>query len=330
MGYEIVYDRRFIRCGDLYIPYCLYGSSNVTERSYSGREVRERHWDLFSYGDSMVLATEGDLMDIVRKYHTGARSENFVFHGKWLDDAQVVKFFQNGIRDAVTIEEIRQQTRMTPRCFVSAYVYNDDADLYPESDRLIHTHYEEFESVYIKTSDELSAWVKDALAKKKELITAGKAQYAFLRISFLTKEPLRVCPRQNISVPCVAKGRYGYVKSATHNSWSYTKDIKEARRFQNSEEAYAYVSVNADLGAIKLVPWVEKTERVDNFILSVNSTHGRLYVSKLTARSLHYAYMRASAKRFPSEKAAMKWYAEKVAGRFNGVSDPIVEEIKNV
>ena len=44
MSYEIVYDRRFIKVGDKYVPMICQGSSNGYEIVFGGREVAEKNF----------------------------------------------------------------------------------------------------------------------------------------------------------------------------------------------------------------------------------------------------------------------------------------------
>lgn len=321
MGYTIVYDRLFLRERDKYIPICLYGSSNCTEMIWSGgryREVLERSWDTFSYGDEMILGTEAEIMMKVRSLHVGDRSENFKFHGGWLDDHQVVSFFRNGIKNAVTVEELKQQARITPTCRISYYTPETETQpVYGEHRTSMEEH--------PKTSDELAAWVVSAKAEKARLIASGEAKSVYLCIGFSGREPIRACPAVKIDGPCVAKGKHGWIVSVDNRGASFNPDRAKARVFANSEEAYLYCAQYPYLGAVRVsAKTTEKPEKPSNIVLSV--TRGGVpgfYVHRLTRNTLHYVYNAAYAKkRFKTEAAAMSWYARHVEGRFEAVSDP--------
>lgn len=320
MGYTIVYDRLFLRAGDRYIPVCLYGSSNCTEMVWSGgsyREVLERSWDTFSYGDEMILGTEQEIMAKVRSLHNGDRNENFKYGGKWMTDTQVVTFFKNGISGAVTVEELLRQARITPTCYLSYYTPETKEHPYGDCKRATEE--------YPKTSDELAAWVGRAKAEKNRLVASGEAKSVYLRIGFSGRDPIQAYPESKHAGPCVAKCKHGWIASVDSRSASFTNERAKARVFANSEEAYMYCAQYPYLGAVRVsAKTTEKPEKPSNIVLSVtrNGVPG-FYVHQMTRNTLHYVYNAAYAgKRFKTEAAAMSWYARHVEGRFESISDP--------
>ena len=331
MGYTIVYDRLFLRCGDRFIPFCLYGSNNCTQISYrTNKEIRERSWDTFIYNDDMILGTADEIMDIVKRLHTGDRQENFKYHGRWLDDAQVVTFFANGIRHAVTVEELRQQTRESLECCISAYVPDEDADNYPQSERWNHEHHERLQQMYPKSTDELIQWIEAAKTEKANVLSSGKARSAYINIYCASEEPLKVIPREKLNEPCFLYApRWGYVISVSKSEATFTgpENWEKAQSFLNSEDAYLAADTNPNLGAVKLVPvrQLQKAKERANVVLSVQTNAGRRYIEKKTPRWIYYTSLPERAKKFRSEAAAMKWYQEKVEGKATGTSAPRTE-----
>lgn len=334
MSIEIVYDRKFIRCGDRYIPFCLYGSSNCTQRNYrTGREVLERSWNTFVYNDDMLLATEAELMAIVRKYHDGDRSDNFRFRGEMLNDEQVVRFFQNGIKGAVTVEELREQTRCSVSCYLGAYVNDADAAKYPEEERWRHSHFETKFDLHPRTTDELVDWIVRMKAEKAKWIQSGATKHAYITINYYSDEAIKAFPKKVINAPCIAKCSYGYVVSASETTMSYNKDASKAKVFENSDAAYLYIRQNHNAGAVRLFPY-DSTAAVKEktIVLSLKdeknySTYGRLYVWKLTRGRMHYTMNPRAAHRFVSEKEALRYFEKKIQGRFSGVSEPRAEAV---
>jgi hypothetical protein len=147
-------------------------------------------------------------------------------------------------------------------------------------------------------------------------------------------KPLDVKPRQSLSEPCVLKAsKYGYIANISRGSASFTKDAGKAKVFKDSDEAYlALASFGGGLSA-QVVAQRKLAARADkprNVVLSVRSGSGfRHYVFKLTGRALHYTDAARAAKCFASEKEAMRWYEQRIVGRFTGVCDPKTEVVAN-
>ena len=331
MSFTIVYDRLFLRCGDRYIPFCLYGSNNCTQISYrTHKEIRERDWNSFIYNDDMILGTADKIMEIVTNLHQGDRQENFKYHGRWLDDAQVIKFFENGIKRAVTVEELRQQAHESLDCCISAYVLNDDADKYPQSERWNHEHHEWLLQKHPKSTEELIQWVEAAKAEKANLLSTGKARSAYINIHCASEEPLKVIPREKLNEPCFLYApRWGYVIRVSKHESTFTgpENWEKAQVFLNSEDAYLAADTNQNLGAVKLVPvrQLQKAKERTSVVLSVQTNAGRRYIERKTPRRIYYTSLPERAKKFKSEAAALKWYQEKVEGRVIGLKDPETE-----
>ena len=318
MGYTIVYDRLFLRAEDRYIPICLYGSNNCTE-FINGREVLERSWDSFSYCDDMLLASAETLMREVRSRHEGKGKENFKFHGKWMDDASVVRFFENGIKRAVTIEELRRQ--YSGVASLHAYL-----SCWPKGDGWCKTVMDK----YLRTTEEIIQWTEDAKAKKKEMQTSGDWGSVYLCFSFDTRSMIRVVPMVHSDKPVIAKSKYGYVVDVSPNrhGWSCSPDITKAIVFANSEEAYVslpdepFVLVSAES---------KKKAACKDWVLTVNRSGARVIIHKLAARRCHLTNFASQAeKRFSSSEEAIRWYEEKIRPRFPGLTDPVPQKLAEV
>lgn len=335
MGYTIVYERRFLRCGDRYVPFCLFGSNNCTQiNPLTGKEIREREWDLFSYGDQMLLLSAEELMAMVRKSHTGSRIENFKFRGRWVDDVQAIRFFENGIRGAVTVEDLTMCAKEPLRCGISAYVLDDDADKYPKDELYNHCHHEFLAERHIKTSADLEEWLREALEKKKTLQEAGKIRSAYLRVSLHTIKPLPASSRCQYEEPCVMRivGCQGYVKSVKPGCTEFTPRWSEAMQLPSAAEAYKLAEVHWPGRALKItkVSTLQKTE--DNpprFVLSAirGVWKERRYIQKKTRAGLYFTDRIAAAKRFRTASEASRWYSQAVKGRYRDVDNPVVEEV---
>jgi len=110
MSYEIVYNRQFLRIDDKIIPLVLYGSNNCTQYR-NGRERRERDWYsmYFNGGNQMITATEDEILNTIQKYTGGEYQEHFMRNSKCVDDKGLIRFFNDGIKKAKTIEELKEE-----------------------------------------------------------------------------------------------------------------------------------------------------------------------------------------------------------------------------
>jgi hypothetical protein len=111
MSYSIVYNKQFLKIDRKIIPLVLYGSNNCYEPLSNGRQRRERQWHslYFNGGNEQIAATEAEIMEKVKSYCDGGEyQEHFMQNGKWVDDKGLIRFMQNGIKNAKTIEELKE------------------------------------------------------------------------------------------------------------------------------------------------------------------------------------------------------------------------------
>lgn len=110
MSYEIVYSRQFLKIDEKIIPLVLYGSNNCYEVTWKGKERRERSWNTMYFGaNTWIAQTEDKIMERINSYCNREYQEHFVRNGKWVDDKGLIRFFQNGIKNAKTIEELQEE-----------------------------------------------------------------------------------------------------------------------------------------------------------------------------------------------------------------------------
>ena len=111
MSYEIVYNKQFLVIDGKIIPLVLHGSSNCYEPLPNGRQRREREWNAIYIGGSnkLIAVTAVEIMKEIESYCDGGEyQEHFMQNGKWVDDKGLIRFFQNGIKNAKTIEELKE------------------------------------------------------------------------------------------------------------------------------------------------------------------------------------------------------------------------------
>ena len=333
MSYTIVYDRRFLKCGELYIPMALFGDNNVTEYDFrSKREVRVRRWDTFVYSDEMLLAPAGKIMEIVNQFHPkGSHTgESFVFHGKWMDDAAAYRWFENGIKDAMSIEDIAWQTNQNTlvgeiRVYQEGFSYDSVLSSMQE---------------YLHSTKEITEWVENAKKRKAELFANKQAKSVYICLGFIGTDSLCVSVIRNRTEPYVAQSRrismgravkLSYVEKFDSSRTTYTEDIDKAYVFKDIEDAYAAIP-RWVRDYIKLVP-LSKAKAVQEkpkgeYVLTVVLYGRRVYIQRRTRRSTFYTIdLEAGTKRFYSEKEALRWFKDKLEGKSH-FSDPVVEKVE--
>ena len=149
MSYTIMYDRQFLKTSRGIIPLALYGDNNVTER-VNGHERRERHWGVYANGKTEF--TPDEYMSLIQSWCGSEFQEHFVFHGKWVDDNGIVAWAKNGIKNALTIEEIRKIVPVQSiTCYIS--VWGKDYSHRNEDWR------------YCNTTEQLEQWLDMAYAR---------------------------------------------------------------------------------------------------------------------------------------------------------------------
>ena len=151
MSYEIVYDRRFIRSPLGITPMILAGSNNCYEPMPNGRERRERSWSPL-FNDPAI--PEEALMARVRSCCGGQFQEHFKWHGKFVDDAGFVAFVRNGVKGALTLEELQEYAHCgSLSCALSIWYRNSNGTNRRELSRTVGT------------TDELVQWIGEARAR---------------------------------------------------------------------------------------------------------------------------------------------------------------------
>lgn len=106
MGYEIYYDRRFLKIGDKICPIVQSGASNCTQYNWQGKEVAEKNWSVINYPKSeQLLFTPEELEDL---YNNSGfyDDEPYGFHkSRESYHKDFKKWLLAGIKTAMTIEE---------------------------------------------------------------------------------------------------------------------------------------------------------------------------------------------------------------------------------
>lgn len=302
MSYDICYDRCFIKSGLGITPMWLVGSNNCTESVYGadGRwhERRERHWSPLC---NMAGVSEEELMAKARSYVPSRYNEHFMRGGKWVDDLGWLRFVENGIKKAVTIEQIvRQKHNCGIVCEVSVWLY-DEAKGYHDK------NWCELQTTVHSTAeyDEWLAKAKDRVSHPKEHEDA----WFVVRINY--NEPIRITPEPGeLKGKVAAKYGNNYIVGVGVHGVTYCKRVDNALVWDSLEEAkkslegcsldIQYISGDAVL-AKKRWKWA---------IRAASGGYEGYYVKQRTSKRLRFDHEEKYAKRFPSKAAAERYIQE--------------------
>lgn len=191
MSYDIVYERQFIRLPDnRIIPLILVGSNNVTEPHWVGAkcsERRARDWSIF-FSAKGVAWTEDELRALVQSCVPTTYGEHFKFRSKWVDDEGFVRFFENGIKNAKTIEELKELCRYPDHVYLMGHlnVSTFTGELTPGGYK--ERRYSTEIPFNAQSSDRLMEFVE--LAEKRIASKAENEEYVYADISFADEKPV--------------------------------------------------------------------------------------------------------------------------------------------
>jgi len=236
MSYEILYDRRFIKTEHGIVPMILSGSNNCYEIRYKNNgqkyEVRERHWWVYQPQTLPINTTEEAHLKAWEEVfaNTPEDSELFKRNGSWLTVGAHRRWFLNGCKDARLLEEyLACNPGVTFYC--SLRLYQDKTKFGYDSDL----------GRYIKTSNELEAWLKTAKTRELEYREAhGDGCEVWTYMEFSSEKPLKTAPISSGAV--VVKSGNAFVKRyMTGHSLTFSENPSDAVIFPSVEDARAAI-----------------------------------------------------------------------------------------
>lgn len=207
MSYEIVYNRAFIKTTRGIIPLILTGSNNCYEY-HLGRERRERDWGCF-WGNKHIEIDEQELLTFISD-KADEKYEFCMFRGKWVYYKDAYKFYQQGIKNAHTIENWLKYGTYgkygSKMGYLTCYV-SDWRGGY-------ENHFKTLEK-NITTTSELEAWLDEAKAYVKD-----DNDKCFIELRYSINEPLIYHEPKQIDGKCIItcnrhKGVYNNPKIKT-------------------------------------------------------------------------------------------------------------------
>lgn len=227
MSYEIIYAREFVKTSDgRIIPLVLSGSNNCRELTFRGYERRERVWHaIFSSGDENPAMTPEKLMTKINEYIPSGYNQHFVRNGKWVDDAGFIKFFENGIKKAKTLEELNSELLYEQR--LEGIVLNREETA---NNQLLY-------SATIKNSAEL-----DEFLNKVDEFISNKLSLSII-MRFQRNDVLRRRKKQkeNLKEFYVVTTDFGYVSKLTRLTLYSTHSAEHAKKFTSEKAAMKWI-----------------------------------------------------------------------------------------
>jgi len=224
MSIEIIYGRQFIKVGERVIPLVLMGSSNCTE-FHSGRDRLERDWTTGFGFFNEALFTPQEIMDKIQTLDDDC--DYIRIKGKQ-SKATVVNYYKNGLKAALTIEEIEERYIWPSlRGYVSVWKDHQN-DRYYESS--------------LKSTAEIENWVEQAQKLRAQLLEqTGGNVYITIRfwpndvLKLKQKYKVKKQPRADVEKPFAITmnidGNNVYFLRLTKHGLKYTWGKTWAARF---------------------------------------------------------------------------------------------------
>lgn len=174
MGYAVIYDRQFVKTDMGIIPIDLSGYFN-------DREVIGIHWGL-SYGNRFIIKEEAELRDDVRDFFCDYLDNTIcMYRGNWLTGKDMVKFFEDGIDEALPLESILARYPQQALTCSIEYV----------SDGLGRVRRQEL-CQNVRSTRELETWLSRATARTAELAPDPGVSEVWFNMGFLDAEPFDI------------------------------------------------------------------------------------------------------------------------------------------
>ena len=229
MSYEIVYAREFIKTNDgRIVPLVLSGSNNCWDTTFRGHWRRERSWfPIFLRSGENPALTPEELMTKIKGYIPSGYNQHFVRNGKWVDDDSFVRFFENGIKKAKTLEELNDELLYKQHLEGMVYYYDEGSEV-----TTLHKVdiYETAElEMFLEKADEL---IKEYSSKVKLQIHIGFSQDDILK----RKIKPRV-KKERLKEFYAIVTDYGYLSKLTAHGIYSTHSVYDAKQFESEEKA---------------------------------------------------------------------------------------------
>ena len=223
MGYEIYYDRRFIKVNDHYIPVFLHGSNNCFDYGSNGRMIPEKDWDVFNYQKrDKFLFTETEIKELAAEY--GSYEDLFKTRNTKFKPGEFERWYLNGMNNAQQLE-----------------YYTDHCNSFAIYDRTNYKYGETpAEQHLVKTNAELIAKLEELLKST----TPDKITMGFTgRELHLPKNPRTPKERKEVDLYFVLSNpKTGYLYKLKKYGYSYTPYNTAGKKFASLKDAEKYLA----------------------------------------------------------------------------------------
>ena len=315
MGYEIIYQRAFLRTNTGIIPMVLAGSNNCydtyLDRSGRQRQKKARAW--CSIYSPLTNLPEDQFRQWLRDNQSAPNTELFMYRSKWLCGNQEYAWFDAGICSARSLEEY---ALWNPGLSIYCYLYVSRREKGDSEKR----NYSNEMGMYCKTTEELEQWLILAETRKAALQQDETDTRCSQHIMFTTEKELRIVPK--MEGPVVVKYyKDSYVAQyETGKLLSFTSDPEKAAVFQDADEAARLIGIGnlRNVGVPKFLraDSVTNGKAKKNFLLYISGgTMAGRYPTKRSRTAVYSTFSRNHAKQFDSRSAAIRWakrYREKL------------------
>ena len=300
MSYEIVYSRNFIKTERGILPLGLAGSNNCYEYTWRG-ERREHNWGClyFEFG----FYSKDQIMGKIKSFTPSEYQQHFKLRGKWVDDKALIKFYENGIKEAHTVEEWLENN--VTYCGKSKYNTKSlDVGVCGWEREKFGNHIKTLMKS-ISTEQELLAWYDEA----KKYVAENQEKYdLYLNISFgsgidcVTYKKEKIEKEIKGQVLIKHNKKYYIHKDSKYHS---TSDINDARIFENQDQAKEYIESEKQKGySVKnysIVSYDKEIKRLNSKNCIIKFDNG--YYCRKTRYGFNYSYSQSGATKMDEKKA---------------------------
>lgn len=315
MGYEIIYQRAFLRTNTGIIPMVLAGSNNCYDfywdRAGRQRQKRARSW--CSIYSRLTNLPENEFRQWLHDNASDAERELFMYRSKWICGNQEYAWFDAGIKNARTLEEY---ALWNPGLSIYCYLYVSRRDPGDTEKR----KYSNEMGTYCKTTEELEQWLSLAEIRKTVLQTEEPDARCSQHIMFTAEDELRIVPKMEGPVVVMYyKGSY-VAQYETGKFLSFTSEPEKAAVFQNADEAARLIGIgtlkNAGHPKFLRVDTVKNAAQRKQFLLYISGgTMAGRYPTKRSRTAVYSTFCKDHAKQFNNRSEAIRWarrYREKL------------------
>ncbi|MEG1926732.1 MAG: hypothetical protein RR415_13405 [Ruthenibacterium sp.] len=328
MSYLILYDRQFIRSTQGLTPAVMMGDNNV----WTGGRYQRRARDWSVIGNRLALSEE-QLLALAESWTCGLYQEHWKQGGKWVDDAGLLRWMKNGIKNAATIEEIISVNRFrSVECLLSVWAERK--------------HKTEL-NVYVKSNEEFDSWVEQAGLRIAELKNGqgnGNCVYPIIRFTSEFSDDKMQHPKvmSTVNSPetVILKRGCNYLteivkdESKNVNSTSWERNVKNALEMSYNEAVLLMREFRGwSLGAAQIVDASVKQLPYNAVIRMIDAqnrygSYDGYFIRNITATRVTFSHAEDGAKHYRDKKAAekaLKRLLPKLQGKNYGAEVVVLE-----